>query len=339
MPFNAADFLRMQNDIRNRHEREQEERRIQEEAERNVRQMEELAAAEEEQHEWEVADGNFIDADGNFIDIAEIEPAAAPEYPVPRQFRILNPLEDIQQLPPIEVANLVGKRRSTEYTRMALDIQSNRKELTKFCLPYETNEELRLRLLNTVILVNQKPYEIHGVDYIKKKSFMLYLTDVNRKGKELLVDFKEPNSIPDLRPPSPRYVEYNGLVWYLVRHPARKVRQGLYPENCFLRGLDRKEFDAQQTLVLNTQEIVSALSTQPREFNQKTLDLVRDHTQVFVSHKVALSRQKVKDKIMVHYNGRYFGNLDGNEVHPLDETERDIPWIRNDLNAASMVME
>jgi hypothetical protein len=209
-----------------------------------------------------------------------------------------------------------------------VDVPSNRAELRKFFLPYENSEELNLRLAHSVIMYNNKAWEVREGNVRRKHQlFNLFVIDSEGTGEHLYIDLQQPSTLPDLRNPAPRFFFIGRDLAYMFRHPARIYKQGLNANNCHYCVLDSGE----ERVFDGNRMIMKALD-QPTvgTWTPKLSQLLQQDYSAVLSKTVGVTIKGV------YYKGRKLGKLDEDRVIPDDPQDAKMPWIQSELQQVGL---
>lgn len=198
----------------------------------------------------------------------------------------------------------------------------------RFWIPYQSGDEIVMRLQNSIISVKSKPVHVHRVENVGNE-FCLYLLD--GEGGRFTLSYNDP--AVDLRSPSPGYgVSKDGIVSYLVRRPERVQRQGMCTENTLKKTAGRKAW----TVLQSQQEILQHLfGRKSRVVTKAILETMEEGLlhNVLLSPKVALVGKQ--SGIYAEYKGRTLGRVRGQGVVLSDE-DAGMSHIRADLQAVHL---
>lgn len=200
----------------------------------------------------------------------------------------------------------------------ALPTQSLRKyKLQPFKINYETYQEIKLRLYNTVISVKGNPFWVKAVGQDGVGKFKLLLTDVD---KQYQVKYDDLN---DLRTIPPMYVTSSSTGW-LARHPGRVYQQGMNRNNTSIRSPDCEAMVASFDPV---SFINGFKKRQNREWSPVFANLLStgELANIRLSDDVAI--QHKRNKVIACYRGRALGEVVENEVNLFDEDDALQQWI------------
>lgn len=200
----------------------------------------------------------------------------------------------------------------------ALPTQSLRKyKLQPFKINYETYQEIKLRLYNTVISIKGNPFWVKQIGNDGANKFKLAVTD-GEKTYQVKYD-----DLQDLRTVPPMYITTSMTGW-LTRHPGRVYQQGLNRSNTSLRSPDCEatlaNFDPGAFLL-------GFKKRQNREWTPVFSDLIKsgELTNIRLSDEVAV--QHKRNKVIACYKGRALGEIVDNEINLLDEDDALQGWI------------
>lgn len=214
-----------------------------------------------------------------------------------------------------------------------LDLDASKippREQPRFWIPYQTGEEITMRLQNSIICVHSRAMQVHRVEArANERDWLLYLLD-GESGRYIL-PYNDP--AVDLRSPEPGYgVNKEGVVSYLVRRPERMQRQGMCTENTLRKNVGKKTWST----LSSQQEILHYLGsrkTRPMtKAIQETMEEGLLHN-VLLSPKVALVNKT--SGIYVEYKGRNLGRVRDQGVILSDE-DKGMSHIRRDLEAVHL---
>src|ERR1700735_334000 len=206
------------------------------------------------------------------------------------------------------------------------------REQPRFWIPYQTGEEICMRLLNSIICVHSKPFQVHRVEArANNRDWLMYLLDGD--GGRFTLPYSSP--AVDLRSPDPGYgVNREGLVSYLVRRPERVQRQGMCTENTLRKNVGKKAW----TGLGSQQEILHYLTgRKTRPVTEAILATMQNGllNNVLLSPKVALVN-KVPG-IVAEYKGRILGRVYTHDKHvSLSDEDKNMSHINRDLQAVHL---
>lgn len=193
-----------------------------------------------------------------------------------------------------------------------------KKELPPFKIEYETYQEIKLRLLNTVISIKGHPFLVSKIRQ-KSGSFELALND-GVSPHYSKVNYKD---IQDLRSIPPMYLSLNQTGW-LCRIPGKVYQQGLNRNNTVLKSIDSGSS-------LTALDATSLLRNMAKRTNRKW-----DGTLLSLLNAGELGSIRLSDDIAVHnkknktvacYRGRSLGEVHDNDIRVFDEDDLLQEWI------------
>ncbi|HUP80336.1 MAG TPA: hypothetical protein VM260_17405, partial [Pirellula sp.] len=183
----------------------------------------------------------------------------------------------------------------------ALEAKPLRKhELRPFKIEYETYQEIKLRLLNTVIAIKGHPFLVQKIA-VKPDGFQLAVSDGL---KTYVVKYSD---LVDLRSLPPMYIQTqaNQPGW-LCRMPGRVYQQGINRQNTIVKSIDSKATVA----ALDTNYFVRTFGKRQKRTWDPTIKSLLEWGEigsVRLSDDVAVKSEK--GKILACYKGRFLGKI------------------------------
>jgi hypothetical protein len=209
-----------------------------------------------------------------------------------------------------------------------------RPALPPFKLPYDTIEEVRMRLRQTVIFIKNHPFIVHDCQTNRKNPdvdgrFKLVLEDRDLKQSIIPLD-----KATDLRGCPPSYVVRDGQVGYLNRIPARVNTQGMTPQNTTIRRVG-----TYGGLQFNLRSLVQFCA--PRKavkWSESLSELIVNDAlrEVRLDSNVAIFAKPSTEKLYAEYKGRRIGEIKEQTVIPDDPDDLVQPWIVDDLRTVNL---
>lgn len=222
-------------------------------------------------------------------------------------------MEELQRVdyPELNVEEIVSGRRIT---------------LPPFHLPYETVEEIQMRLMGTIILIKNNPFYVENVI---RKNNDYHLVVSNEEEERTIVKYNQGQL--DLRSPEPGYINTEGGSYYFVRPPNRQQRQGIIYNQIFLKKIGSEEMFSPH----NKNAVMIGLKfrdVQPWTSELCNLLQRRIISNMRLSNSIAIyiDHRKIKSE----YKGRFLGEVHDDTIL-LDDRDR-RPWILSDLKDVSM---
>lgn len=194
-----------------------------------------------------------------------------------------------------------------------------RRELTPFKINYETYQEIKLRLMNTVISIKGHAFLVQKIKQPTPGKFLLALQD--HAGNIVSVKYDD---IQDLRSIPPMYVVTGGTGW-LRRHPGRVYQQGITRQNTTLWDVAGKGVVGN----IDVNKLIRNLGTRDnRKWDATMYSLVKqgELPVIRLSDDVAVKREE-DNKILACYRGRVLGEIRDNDVLVMDEDDLLQGWI------------
>lgn len=193
--------------------------------------------------------------------------------------------------------------------------------LTPFKPPYDSIDEVRRWLLNTIIQVHGVPFYVAQVTP-KGGDPLLVLSDENHKISK--VRFSDPGV--DLRSPPPGYV--NGdQTYYFFRKPERIYHQGLTKG-----AANFKKVGGQQ---IGRQEMLTIVDWLRKRENAKWEPSLQKLLQKGIIRSARLSDNFAvymdKGRPMMEFTGRELGDITDNDRVHLGDSDFRVPWISEEL--------
>lgn len=211
-----------------------------------------------------------------------------------------------------------------EYEELEVDrletIPLRKYDLRPFKINYDTAQEIKLRLNNTVISVKGHPYLVKSIRTVPG-DYRLALYDGTKTFQVKYSDLQDLRSIP------PMYVTYSGPGW-LCRIPGRVYQQGMNRHNTIIKTVDGEANAASVSHEL----LVAALRNRPKRVWDSTilsLLLNAELNSIRLSDEVAV--KTAKGKILACYRGRKLGVITDNEVKVFDEDDLLQQWIEKPI--------
>lgn len=205
--------------------------------------------------------------------------------------------------------------------------------LPPFKIDYETIEEVKLRLNNTVILLKDKPFFVYRASNTRR-GFMLVLEDIHGDRRNFAF-----SRLQNARSARPGYISWKGSVCYLLRRPARINQQGMSSDNTMLVPVGQH---MGKGMTIRTKDLLEVLGyRKPKKYSQRLVEDLLDHTvpAFRLSNAVAIYRRDdEKDhhrKIWVEYKGRTLAPVKDSMVL-LKDLDKSLPWIIADLAAVDI---
>jgi hypothetical protein len=300
-------------------------------------------------HGWHV--GNGVAGAGN-IDWADlnqmVQPKKKPDRPVPqpyhypyqykgKSYTIVVPGEIAQlgfgprdEYILHEIRNIQARIHEEELKQVAplvpkpMIYPSTRdKVLLPFRINYETVEEAQMRLLGTIICVNQEPMYVASLSGLAA-GISLMLNDA--KGNSFRVFLHQ---IENLRSPEPGYINWHGRVYWVARKPARIYKQGLDNKNTNLFHITRgrEGFDSISDLLpgLASREIQQWDAVAPL-YQKQVIGQSRLSTSV--------ASYSAHGQIAIVYKQRTLGYVNDEKLSLSADDKR--PWITKELDTVGL---
>lgn len=208
-----------------------------------------------------------------------------------------------------------------------LSVRPMRKvSLKPFKLNYQTYQEIRLRLNNTVIGIKGNPFHVKRVIQ-KDKDFLLILDDGSKLQK---INYKD---VPDLRSIPPLYIKHGSRTGWLCRLPSRVYQQGLNRHNTVLYEPDCGRF-------ASTMEVKPTLygiqNREDRKWTESIASLFKGEELSTLRLNDDVAVKKNNDKIICCYRGRSLGEIKENVVIVDDSDDLLQGWIETAVQAAGL---
>ncbi len=211
-----------------------------------------------------------------------------------------------------------GNWTYTDLNLDALEVKPLRKyALNPFKIEYETYQEIKLRLLNTVIAIKGNPFLVQKIAQ-QPGGFKLAVSDGVKTYSVLYKDLTDLRSIP------PMYVNSSSAPGWLCRIPGRVYQQGMNRQNTVLKTVDGKSAFS----VLDATNFVKTFNKrQTRQWDTTLKSLLEagDLSCVRLSDEVAVKTEK--GKILACYRGRFLGKVNNNDILVGDEDDLLQQWI------------
>lgn len=202
-------------------------------------------------------------------------------------------------------------------------------KLAPFKLPYTSVEEAQMRLVDSVIQVKGKVFQVTDLGRHGRKDFKLFLRDEN--SQDTWINYM--NEAVNSRSVHPGYVHNGPTVSYLARRPERVFKQGLTHNNTVYRDVGVPQWRTFR----GCQAIMQAVNTRKvRKIDDAILKHVHEGLipAVYLNDNVAVAIGEDK-KVFVEYKSRRLGELHENTV-AVDEDDFDQSWIKQDLERANI---
>lgn len=205
---------------------------------------------------------------------------------------------------------------------------------------YDTVEEARRRLLQTIVMIQGIPYLVEDVRQNMRHGIYLTLDPTTGDKKKVPL-----NKIHDLRSPPPGYLSFKddelfGTFWF-ARKPARVTMQGLPMRERGGTGYvkavgNERGFQPWPRAGILIKGLLNKdnMKFQPAMGEFMVSGLIKN---IRLNGNVACYAEG--NAAFVEYKGRKLGKLQGNRVSLEDETDRNVPWIEKDLNSANIEVE
>lgn len=209
----------------------------------------------------------------------------------------------------------------------ALETKPLRKyDLRPFKINYETYQEIKLRLLNTVISIKGHPFLVQKIAQTPQ-GFKLAVSDGLKTKTVLYKDLTDLRSIP------PMYVNGSHGPGWMCRIPGRVYQQGMNRQNTVLKAVDGKA-----TLsALDATHFVKTFNKRTMRQWSSTLKSLLDVGElpgVRLSDEVAVKSEK--GKILACYRGRFLGTVNDNDVIVGDDDDLLQQWIERSVKEVGL---
>lgn len=198
--------------------------------------------------------------------------------------------------------------------------------LNPFKIEYETYQEIKLRLLNTVIAIKGHPFLVQKIAH-QANGFKLAVSDGSKTYSVMYKDLVDLRSIP------PMYVNSPSSPGWLCRMPGRVYQQGMNRQNTLLKTIDGKGNIAN----LDANYFVKTFNKrQLRKWDTtlKSLLDAGDLSSVRLSDEVAVKIDK--GKILACYRGRFLGKINDNDILVGDEDDLLQQWIERSVKEVGL---
>lgn len=207
------------------------------------------------------------------------------------------------------------------------EIPQARVKLPPFKLNYETIDEARRRLHQTVILIKGNPFYVDDVGQ-KDGKFKLKLLEAT-DGVHVQIKLED---VPDLRSAAPVYLTTPLGIRFLERFPERVYQQGLNQRNTRFRHIATEQtnrFDI-------TMFCRAVKSKKDRVWSKPMADFFDDGTlsEIRLTDRVAVFHRGTDNHAC--YRGRRLGKIVEDEVLLLDEDDSIQPWVIADAKKAGL---
>jgi hypothetical protein len=198
-----------------------------------------------------------------------------------------------------------------------LPSQSLRKyPLQPFKIEYQTYQEIRLRLYNTVIGVKGNPFWVTQIANTPQ-GWKLALWDGDKVYQVMYKDLQDLRSFP------PMYINTGHTGW-LCRHPGRVYQQGLNRHNTTLRNIEGNS----GLMNFDPSGFISGFRRRTnRQWKKEFHELMEggEMNNIRLSDEIAVTVKK--DNVLACYKGRALGHIQGSEITVLDEDDLLQEWI------------
>lgn len=198
-----------------------------------------------------------------------------------------------------------------------LETQSLRKyPLPPFKIEYQTYQEIRLRLYNTVISIKGNPFWVKQISN-SPAGWRLAVWDGLEVYQVLYKDLQDLRSMP------PMYINVGHPGW-LTRHPGRVYQQGMNRSNTSIRTIEGNS----GLLNFDPSAFIHGFRNRRKQTWSKEIFSLMKHgdlSSIRLSDQVAVTAKK--DGVLACYKGRALGRIQDNEVVVLDEDDLLQEWI------------
>lgn len=226
-------------------------------------------------------------------------------------FIILRPEAAMPEVPDLDVASILDNQTPG---------------LPPFKILYDTVEEARLRLTQTILMLKGRPFLVDLAGGSNDKILLVVSDSAGKKHKILL------NDIPDFRACPPRYITYDSHAYYLCRIPARVSQQGMTSNNTYAKMVGTANLGP-----VNRHSLLKSLEDKKvLPWNETVDGLLRDgHVRdLRLSTEVSVYRNKAK--LFVEYRGRDVGPLKEDTVTPDFSDDGHCRWITRAMTDVSL---
>lgn len=237
------------------------------------------------------------------------------------------PREGLQGINLEEEEDKPKKSRKRKELKVS-EIPEREDNLRPFKLPYQTFDEINMRLHDTIIGVKSKPFLVTRLEP-DAGDYTLQLQDVERD------TYTVPYSLPELdcRTPELGYgVAQDGMIQYVIRRPERAQTQGISSTNALKKRVGMNSWQIFQ----RREELLHLLSNRPkRVITPGILETMKEGLipYIFLSKKIVLVTKKTG--ITAEYRGRFLGHVKDNIVL-LSDDDQDMSHIKNDLREVGL---
>jgi hypothetical protein len=205
--------------------------------------------------------------------------------------------------------------------------QKRRVDQPRFKIEYDNLNDIRMRLINSIVYVGGGAYYVTDVTTYKKEYWLILRDD---KGKRWSVPYGATAEI-NLRTPEPRYLQVKTTPMFFIRTPAREQSQGLSGRNVMVKPVGTaKDYQRWHELT----DILTGLSScDPDPWSELYADLMvkkRLFPSIRLSNHVAFYLDH-QDKLLAEYKGRYLGEVQDDTIH-VDARDYARPWIARDVS-------
>lgn len=203
-----------------------------------------------------------------------------------------------------------------------------------FKLPYETINDIRLRLLNGLVYIGPSLYhvdEIRQYNHDGQSDYLLKVT--NADGTRYKASYN--SHAIDLRSPEPQYYAEQNFPVYLLRPPYRQQHQALQLSNTVVKPVGRHSWQKPRNLA----SMMRGLTDECLSWAPNYADLMlkaKAFNAIRLSKDVSFFVHR--DKLLAEYKGRPLGKVYDNEIH-VDENDRSKPWIKHDVETVGCVLK
>lgn len=212
---------------------------------------------------------------------------------------------------------------------IARDIQ-----LPPFKIEYDTHEQINQKLIQTVILIKDRPFYVRNTIDLGKVGFALVLTGPEDIPGTWTVMY---NEVKDCRGIAPGYYNHRGVAYWVYRIPERQNSQGMSARN-----MAAKSAGSTHAGQVGHNFLLQALNTvQDIKFadNLEAVLTAGGGSSMRLNNNIALYlTQKKGAPVGVEYCGRQLGLIVNGAVKVMDENDLRPSWIHKDLHKVGLVM-
>jgi len=239
---------------------------------------------------------------------------------------------NIHEIP--ERAQPMTKRKKEEFENYKpIDFERSKK-LPRFRQKYETEDEARLRLNDSIVTFKDKAFFVEGV-VTRPATRELWIRGSSGDGDEF--EYIPIDSVgADFRTIDCGYVDYRGNAIYFFRQPARVYKQGITVANSRSMTCGSNS-DGRLGVGIDFARCYNVMETKKFDKN-----LIENNSFAFsrdiAVHKAPIRRagEIVGFKYTVEYRGNTLGRIHDDEKVGITQETAEVPWIMKALEEVGL---